>query len=174
MFQIVHKFLSKNGFRIMSFVTVNRILAAISLGVDGIMIYLIKNYGFWFEMVAVNVLFFVVCSLTLLTYDFFSQKGYDLLSMDYFHELRDEPLEKKNFLKRFTQWILRREKTIFWLGSLWLEPDVVTLLLRKGEKTKLKDIVSVTLPSVVLCITFWSVVFYLGLKGYVYFSWFVK
>lgn len=159
------------GIRITRFFIIIRLLSFVSILVDVLMIYLIQKYGFWLEMILIQILFFVICVSTIAIHDIFLDKGYDLLFMDYFYKLQRKPTEKKNILERFTQWILERKIIIFWIGSIWLEPDITTLLLRKEPKLTWEETLKITLPSNILCITFWSIIFYLSIQGYDYLKW---
>lgn len=168
--------LSSINFRnkIVMFIVTNRILSVVSLGVDGMMIYVGSKYGFEAMFFSGQIVFFLICVVVLKLYDLFLNAGLDLLSINDFLELRYQKLGKRQYFKRITQWILRREETIFWLGSIWIEPDIVTLLLKKNGRTKMKDIIFITLPSTMICISFWAVIFGLGLRGFAYFSWFIE
>jgi len=139
-------------------------LDAISYLADFLMIGLIKRYGFWKEASIIIPLFFAICVWTLVLYDKFLSKGYDLLQIRYV--MRSE--------RRIIKWTLRGKGRVFWLGSILLDPDIVTLLLRKEEKTTLRSVVMITGPSTLINILVWSVVYYWGLQGYSYFKWFVE
>jgi hypothetical protein len=74
-----------------------------------------------------------------------------------------------------TVWILRRKTTIFLFGSpFFLDPDLVTLLLRKKNYFTWRECLKITLPSVIQCIMVWALIFQLGVWGWKYFQWFVK
>jgi len=149
----------------------HRFLNLISISVDILMIYLIKEYGFWFEMTVMLFPFYAICVLTIILYDYFLDRGHDLLFLDYFCNLRDQKIERRRIFTRLTQWILKRRTSIFLLGSFWLEPDITTILLRKDKKGLIRNAVYITLPSTIICVTSWSIIFYYGVKGYEYFKW---
>ena len=135
-------------------------LSRISLLVDGLMIGIIKRFGIWIEIPVIVFLFFVICVWNIYIYDSFAKKGQSIINPN-------------NFQGKISSMVLKNRATIFWMGSLWLEPDVVTILLRKKEAVW-KSNLRITFPSVVWCISFWSLIFYLGIKGYAYFQYFVQ
>jgi hypothetical protein len=84
-------------------------------------------------------------------------------------------LEKKKFFKRFLRSVMRKRYSIFWIGSVaQINPDGVTLLLRKDRTSTLRNFLGITLPSTVLSIAFWTIVFKLGIMGVAYFRLFIQ
>jgi hypothetical protein len=127
-------------------------LSRISLLIDSLMIGMIGRFGIWYELLLVIPLFFAICLWNIRIYDKFLEKGIDLFK---------EEAIKTGKMSRFA---MKNRKTIFWLGSIILEPDIVTIFLR--EKTSVKKNLLITFLSTVVCISVWSVVFWLGLQGF--------
>jgi len=127
-------------------------LSRISLLVDGLMIGMIKRFGIWQELLLIIPLFFVICLWNIRVYDEFLEKGIDLF--------KEEAIKTGKMSKL----ALKNRKTMFWLGSIVLEPDIVTVFLRK--KVPAKENLLITLLSTIVCISVWSGVFWLGLQGF--------
>lgn len=156
---------SINGTDVIRFVIAYRILNIVSYSVDIAHIYLIINYGFWSALLAISLLFFVICLATIAIHDIAVSFGYDILYMERIHRIGAEAANNKGILRRFAGWVLMRRSTIFWLGSLWLEPDLVTLLLRRENRMTMSSTLKITLPSNILCVTIWTIIFYLSVQG---------
>lgn len=135
-------------------------ISRISLLVDGLMIGMIKRFGIWNELLLIIPLFFIICLWNIRIYDKFLEKGVDLF--------KEEAVKKGKLRKA----VMKNRKTIFWFGSIILEPDIVTIFLRK-RRSAIKNL-SITLPSTIVCISVWSAIFWLGLQGYKLFKWFIE
>lgn len=166
-------FFANNGKDAARFVIAHRVLNMISYAVDALHIYLLIWYGFWAGLVVITIVFFIVCWATVLINDIAISYGYDFLQIDRLRNFAQEDcINNKKSIQKFTRWLLGRRYAIFWLGSLWLEPDIVTLLLRKYRKITLESTL-ITFFSTILCVSVWNVIFYLGVQGYNYFKAFV-
>jgi hypothetical protein len=140
--------------------------------VDIPMVYLFLE-GFNFIGVAsvFIVWYFIFCLAVIYIYDYCADKGHDLLGINYIVGLKDQEIKRNEIFKRFARWIVKRRITIFLVGSLFeLDPDIVTLLLRKKGERGFK----VLFYSVAYSIITWSVIYWLGVKGYGYFRYFVE
>lgn len=114
---------------------------------------------------------FIFYTFIILAYDYFLYKGYDLLGLNYLANLKYEELSKNQIIKTIAYWIIQRKITIFSIGSIFLlDPDVVTILLRKKGQIGLQ----ILFWSVVYSTPIWILVYWLGVKGYRYFSYFIK
>lgn len=173
LFREIRELFSNHGRDVIGFIIAHRVLNMVSYAVDICHIYLIVKYGFWPALLAISLLFFVVCLATVFIHDIAVSFGYDVLYMERIRRFGANDAGNRGILKRFAGWVLKRRSTIFWLGSLWLEPDLVTLLLRRENRVTMSNTLKITLPSNILCVTVWTVIFYLGVQGYVYFKWVV-
>lgn len=154
---------------ILGFIVLNRGLSSISLGIDALMIYVGMNYGLIPMFLVGTIVFFIACIIVVWLYGKLMSNGYDLLLIEEIRGLRKstDPLGRSDAL---TRWVVSSDKLLFWVGSLWVESDIVTLLLRKRNVISAEETLKITLPSVAWCIGFWSIIFYLGILGYEYFD----
>jgi hypothetical protein len=168
-------FFKRNGGRISRFILTERLIGVGEKLIEVLMIALIIKYGVIEELLIATPIYFFFCVGVVKIYDHFLSKGMDLLGIEYLRGLRNTAVERKSILKRFARWIMKRRTTIFWLGSIFrLDPDVVTLLLREDKRNTFENSIKITLPSVVLSMVFWTMVFKLGIMGFKYFTWFVQ
>lgn len=78
---------------------------------------------------------------------------------------------------RAIKWILRRTLGSYWpmvlIGSvIYIEPDYVSLMLKKPGESGLSLIVRVTIPATLWSIGFWTLVMWGGWEGAVqFFEW---
>ena len=140
--------------------------------IDAPMIYLfVKDFSI-IEVAGIFIVWsFMFYLAVIYVYDYCAKRGYDLLGLNYLAGLKEQDLHRKQIMQRIARWIVRRRITIFLVGSVFeLDPDVVAILLRKkGERG-----FEVLFYSVVYSITIWSVIYWLGVKGYGYFRYFVE
>lgn len=158
---------------ILKFLVINRILSSISLFVDALMIYVGIKWGIVSMFLVGTAVFFFACMMVIWLYGISMKKGYDFLLINEVRELRnlDEFGEK---IDKFTKWIMKSNGLLFWIGSLWIESDIITLIMRKKDYISVEETLKITLPSVVWCIGFWSIIFYLGILGYEFFDQFIS
>lgn len=157
---------------IIGFLVTNRVLSTVSLGVDALMIFVGINYGITIMFFFGSIVFFIACIIVIWFYGILIKSGYDLLFIKEIRELREND-SPHGISDRFTKWIISNNKLLFWVGSLWLESDIITLIMRKKSDISVEETLKITLPSVIWCIGFWSIVFYLGILGYEYYDQFV-
>lgn len=167
------KWAAKIAAKVGTGVLTERILTVLTRAlVDGPMIYLfVKGFNI-FEVASIFIVWcFFLYLLVIYAYDYCVATGYDLLGLNYLAELKEQKIPNNQRMKRIAQWIVRREFTIFIVGSLfYLDPDVVTILLRKKGERGYK----VLFYSVVYSISVYSVIYWLGVKGVKYFAYFIE
>lgn len=144
------------------FVLVERILTVLTRGVDALMIYIIwyepdlGALGAFIIVTPVNLLF---CSLVVFGSDVLKKYGTDLTGIEQIRRNAEE----KGGLKR---WVLRRRTAIFLIGSwLYLDPDYVTLFLRK-DTSFWKNTWRITFPSTILAMLVWTPIYWAAHEGY--------
>lgn len=146
----------------------------IGLGEKGFsiaMLFLILNHKVIDVVLFVTPIYFFYCIFIVRAYDFFLEKGYDLLELE---NLRVGS-SKSNNSNKLLRWILRRKNTIFLVGSCFqLDPDGVTILLRENKKKFWKNSFKITLPSVLLSMTFWTAVYVSAIRGYEWAKWLIE
>lgn len=136
---------------------------------DILMIYLLIKYPVYVAFVVVTLLYYAYTLFVVMAYDYFLAKGYDLLELENLKKHGADPESSK-----LLQWILKRRTTIFMVGSCCqLDPDGVTILLRK-DRNFWKNAFMITLPSVIVCMVWWTTVLKLGLMGVGLFPWFLQ
>jgi hypothetical protein len=141
--------------------------------VDGLILWIVVSHGFLLSCAVCIPAFFLICVHWLKIYQRFQDEGTDLQKIQYLRNLHKK--KYKTCTEQMTVWILRRKTTIFLFGSpFFLDPDLVTLLLRKKNYFTWRECLKITLPSVIQCIMVWALIFQLGVWGWKYFQWFVK
>jgi len=140
--------------------------------VDGLILWIIFFHGFTLSIAICTPIFFFICVHWLKIYQRFQNEGIDLQKISYLHSLHKKP--KKSCGEKTTVWILKRKATIFLFGSaFFLDPDLVTLLLRKKSHFTWRECFKITLPSAGQCILVWAAIYQLGVWGFKYFRWFI-
>jgi hypothetical protein len=157
------------------FLLIGRVMGIGEKLLDILVISLIIKVGIIAEFLIVVPLYSCYCTGIIVAYDYFLEKGYDFVGLEYLRNMQKGRVEKKKFFKRFLRSVMRRRYSIFWIGSVaQINPDGVTLLLRKDRTSTLKNFLGITLPSTVLSIAFWTTVFKLGITGVAYFKLFIQ
>lgn len=142
---------------------------------DILVIFLIIKVGVIAEFLIVVPLYSCYCMGIVVAYDHFLKKGYDFAGLEYLRNIQRGNVEKKRFFKRFLRAVMRRRYSIFWIGSVvQINPDGVTLLLRKDRTSTFSNFINITLPSTALSIAFWTIVFKSGIMGAAYFKIFIQ
>jgi hypothetical protein len=142
---------------------------------DVLMIFLIIRVGMVREMLVVFPLYFFYCVSLVWSYDLFLNSGHDLAGMEYMRKLQEKKFAKWKITGKVFQWMMRRRSTIFVVGSFFLlNPDGVTLILRKSRESRFRNTLTITLPSTAVSIFFWTIFFKLGIMGVTFFKWFVQ
>jgi hypothetical protein len=156
------------------FVLLERISTLLTRCIDSLMIYLIWKGHPIIELVICIPIFFALCVGFVLIYDWRISKGIKMPIMEELVSLKGKRLKCKNYKRRYlkwawdnlVQWLLRREIMLFLIGSVFvLDPNFVTLLLRRGVQSNLRDFLRITLPSVIHCVVSWTIIYYLAIKG---------
>jgi hypothetical protein len=157
------------------FLLIGRVVGIGEKLLDILVISLIIKVGIIAEFLIVVPLYSCYCMGIVVAYDYFLEKGYDFVGLEYLRNMQQGKLEKKKFFRRFLRSVMRKRYSIFWIGSVaQINPDGVTLLLRKDRTSTLKNFLGITLPSTVLSIAFWTIVFKLGIMGVAYFKLFIQ
>lgn len=139
---------------------------------DGLIVWIIIFHGFALSVAICTPIFFLICVHWLRIYQRFQNEGIDLQKISYLRSLHKKP--KKSCGEKITAWILKSRKTIFFVGSPFvLDPDLVTLLLRKKSHFAWRECFKITLPSAALCVFVWAAIYQLGIWGFKYFRWFI-
>ncbi len=128
------------------------------------------NSGFKGLVVAfavVTPIYLLLCIDIVIVSDAALKRGWDATGLETLRGLEHEVLEKKQWVKKFVQRILRSRRLIFWVGSwFYLDPDYVTLLLRKKEDGYASTFLKITLPSVLLSMVVWLGVWWAAVQGF--------
>ena len=125
--------------------------------------------------VAVTPISLILCILIVLVSDAGFKKGLDLTGLETLRELEHSVLEERQWFKRIIRRILRSRRLIFWVGSwFYLDPDYVTLLIRKKEEGYLSTFIRITLPSVVLGMVVWLGVWWAAVQGFRWAVWLME
>ncbi len=153
--------------------TAERILTILTrVLIDAPMIYLFTK---GWSILTVSTTFIAWCFIyylvVIFAYDyFFSEKGYDLLGLEYLNDYSDKK-DCVKFWDKMLHWIMKRRAAIFLVGSVFLlDPDTVAILLRKKGARGY----GILFYSVSYSIIVWSVIYWLGVKGYGQFSTFLE
>jgi hypothetical protein len=142
--------------------------------IDVPMVWLFANgFGVVEVFLLATPAYFLFSLIVVVLYEFFLSRGRDLLGIDYLRKLEAEE-GRLGFFDKMARWVMRRKITIFLLGSLFfLDPDVVTLLLRKKGESLRRVALRITLPSAIWAIIFWSVTYKLAVMGFRYAQWLI-
>lgn len=128
--------------------------------------------GVMTAFIVVTPIYFALCVGIVFANDLAIKRGVDLTGLETLRELEYHVLEEKRWFSKILQKILRSRKTIFWVGSwFYLDPDYVTLLLRKKEESYFKTFTKITLPSVILSMVVWLGVWWAALEGLRWANW---
>ncbi len=158
------KQISKLSFGLTKFLVVERIISTLTRMIDMLIIGLILAFPspaslIWiFAATTILNLFFcisVVCSIEYIRIRY----NFDATGLE---ELKCYVAQNDTFVKRILSKVLSSRRSIFWIGSwFYLDPDYVTLLLRRKERRLRVDLVEVTLPSVLLAMIVWVPVYWI-------------
>lgn len=163
------------GGKATKYVITERVLTFLTRIVDALMIYFIwadPVYGVIKAFLICTPINFVLCCIVVYLNDIFVKNGHDFTGIEEFREMAYETYHKRQYVKRFASWTLKRRRTIFLVGScFYIDPDYVTLLLRDKEKGFWNNSLKITLPSVLLAMTVWTPVYWCAHKGYIWATW---
>ena len=131
--------------------------------------------GTLLALVVVTPIYFLLCVAIVVSSDLAQEKkGIDITGLETLRELEGEILEEKRWVSRVVQKVLKSRKLIFWVGSwFYLDPDYVTLLLRKKEEGYAHTFLRITLPAVLISMVVWLGVWWAAVKGYHLAQWFL-
>jgi len=128
---------------------------------DALIILSIIRYGTFTSLIIIIPIYFIYSLFIVMAYDYFLDRGYDLLELENL-KANGSSVDGNKVIG----WILKRRTTIFLIGSCFqLDPDGVTILLRKSRDDFWGNALRITLPSVIISMTYWTIVFKLGLMG---------
>ncbi len=149
------------------FVLTERIITVITrVFTDVLMIRFIitdPEWGWVWSLVVVTPIYILVCMIIVAVSDYYQLRGIDITGIEEMRKILDSDLQKKQIFKRFVRWFMRRRITIFLVGScVYLDPDYVTLMLRRAEDSFLKTIFRITIPSVAVSMVFWTTIYWLA------------
>lgn len=132
-----------------------------------------SRYGWLKSMVFVTPLYIVVCAAIVFISDSFHARGIDITGIEEMRATAQRAdLERRQFVKRFVRWFMARESLIFWIGSwFYLDPDYVTLMLRKKGDSFMKVMVKITIPSVIVSMLVWSTVYWAAYQPFKHAAW---
>jgi hypothetical protein len=120
----------------------------------------------------VTPIYLLLCIAIVIASDEAFKKGMDLTGLETLRELERKSLGGAQWFQRIIQKILRSRKLIFWVGSWFhLDPDYVTLLLRRKEEGYAVIFLRITLPSVVVSMVVWLAVWWFAVNGFRWAVW---
>lgn len=155
-------------------VLLERVTTFLARLIDIIMIYLIWKGHPFVELAICIPAYLALCVAFVLIYDWRASKGVKLLALEKLSNFKKSKLVREDYdshrfkwiWDNFIQWLLKREVIFFLIGSVFFfDPYFVTLLLRKGARSDLRDFFRITLPSVTHCVVSWTIVYGLAIKG---------
>lgn len=154
--------------RVGRFILAHQIIGLGDKTIDGLLLLLIIKLGLVAAIIIIVAIYFVFYSIVIKVYDYFLDNGQDILELENLKESCNDPDSNK-----ILRWILKRRTTIFLVGScVQLDPDGVTILLRKDRKDFWGNAVKIMLPSIVVAVVCWGGLIKLGLMGINLFGWF--
>ena len=124
-------------------------------------------------MLYITPLYVFFCAVVIFVSDYFHANGIDITGIEEMRTIRSsQELKKRQFIKRFIKWFMHREVLIFWIGSwFYLDPDYVTLMIRKKGDSFLKTILTITVPSVLVSMFFWTTLYWLVYQPFKHTVW---
>lgn len=160
------------SFKIGRALIVERCLTFLTRLVDVMMVAIIlsdSSWGWLKCIVYVTPTYLSLCFLIVLINDLLLGRGIDLTFIEGLKEMAEG---KRNFFQRILSWILERRATIFWIGSwYYLDPDYVTILLRKKGQSLLDATVRITTPSVLISMMVWTFIYWSVYQPFKGLSW---
>lgn len=131
--------------------------------------------GLTTAFIVVTPIYLILCIAVVLISDAGFKKGLDLTGLETLRELEHAVLTKGQWFKRLMRWMLMSKRKIFWVGSwFYLDPDYVTLLLRKKEEGYISTFLQITLPSVMISMVVWLGVWWAAVQGFRWAVWMLK
>ena len=152
------------AFKLGRAIVAERIITLITRFVDLIMVYLMWYHGPLVSFIITTPIYILTCMAIVAGHDLIvAWRKDDFLGLDYLNGL---PYQKElGKFEALLAWIMRKRFTIFWIGSwFYLDPDVVTLLLRDKRTSFWKNTMRITVPSVLLSMVVWTSTYWFGIK----------
>lgn len=160
------------------FLTERIITVATRIFTDVPMLYFIlrdDHYGWLHSLVFVTPVYILVCMAIVSINDLFYSRNIDITGIEEMRLIAHSTPTKYQFFKRFIKWFMQRRATIFWIGSFYyLDPDYVTLLLRKEGDSFMKTTLRITIPSVFISMIFWTSVYWALYQVFKEKTWAIK
>lgn len=166
--------------KITSAVVTERALSLLSKPIDAIMLFAVIAWGPVWCFVIGCFLELVFSVGIVYLHSHTVRKGYDFTGVNDVKEWICSPVEstqsssvfgtiRRVFLKSL-KWVLRKTVGSYWpmilIGSvIYIEPDYVSLMLKKPGESNLSVIVRVTIPAVIWSIGLWTLVMWGGWEG---------
>ncbi|MSR87756.1 MAG: hypothetical protein EXS69_01135 [Candidatus Zambryskibacteria bacterium] len=123
--------------------------------------------GIVVAFVVITPISFLLCVGIVLGSDVAYRRGIDMTGLETLRELESDILKEGQWVRRLIRKILKSRKLIFWIGSwFYLDPDYVTLLLRKKEEGYIRTFLYLSLPSVVIGMVVWLGVWWVAVRGF--------
>ena len=162
--------LSKLGPRVLRFVLVERVISFLTRIIDVWMIYFLTSeqtlIGICKCLFICGPVYLFFCGSIVYINDKFAEKGLDITGLNELRMMAYVQYDRKFFVKRFVSWLLKKRQTILWVGSwFYIDPDYVTLILRRPGVPFWDDFWKVTLPSVCISLVVWTFVYWCGVNG---------
>jgi len=158
-----------------------RVITILTRFVDALIIWFLTMdpehgiNGITKAFVIVTPIYLAACILVVLGNDIAIKKGWDPIGIEGFRQLEHAVLLKNQWFKRLVRRILMSKRLIFWIGSwFYIDPDYVTLLIRKKEEGYLVTFLRITLPSVLISMVVWLGIYWAGFQGYKWAVWMMK
>lgn len=130
------------------------------------------QYGWLKAMLYVTPLYILVVIAIVAVCDLFHKKGIDITGIEEMRSISNEELGKRQYVKRFIAWFMKRESSIFWIGSwFYLDPDYVTLMLRRKGDSFLKTLVKLVIPSVLISMLVWTTLYWAVYQPFKHMAW---
>jgi hypothetical protein len=155
-------------------ILLERITTFLARLIDSLMIYLIWEGHPFAELAICIPIYFALCVGFVLIYDWRTSRGVKMLALEELNNFKESKLVREDYESHifkwiwdnFVQWLLKREIALFLVGSVFvLDPNFVTLFLRKGTRSDIWDFFQITLPSAAHCVISWTIIYFLALKG---------
>lgn len=159
-------------FSLARFIVAERVVTVLTRGFDVLDVTLIVRNGPITAFLVVTPLYFIFCGIVVWLSNRSTARGMDMFGIDTLRVLVTANPTELTRWKRFARWMLQRRTLIFWIGSIfYLDPDYVSLLLRKPGDGLWRSLMTITLPSVVLSQAVWVGIYWLGYQGFSWASW---
>jgi len=143
---------------------------------DGPVIWILardsSERGILWASVVCTLISVVVYIAVVFVSDVAYKRGVDVTGLETLRQLEYAVLEPRQWFKRLIRWMLQSRRLIFWIGSwFYLDPDYVTLLLRKKEEGYAAAFLKITLPSVFLSVVVWVALWWAAVQGFWWAVW---